>query len=351
MSKKKHRESNIELLRIASMLIIVVYHFLSHAIIPNSPELNYITKPLVTVLHIGVVCFVLISGYWGIKFSLKGFITLYVYCTLYSVLIYCVGCLLNPDFFSLKNSIKSLVPYQWWFIPVYLCLYLLAPIINVPLKNASNRKKILFIVILGVISFGFGQFVPSLSTGKNPINFVLIYYLGNYLRTGLVVQKKITIWKIAVTYLLFNALLFLIIFFSEINSPSVGKIALKLFFPYNSIFLIVNSALFFIIFTQLKFSSRWVNWFASSALSVYLIHENRYIGHYVYDYIGKLQSTMESAWSFSIAVLLVAVLVFIVSVLVDKFIAPVLHIITEQITSSKWFAFVNKKVAGLLSPE
>ena len=190
---QKIRASNIELLRIISMFIIVIYHFLAYSVIPNSPELNYITQPLITVLHIGVVCFVLISGYWGIKFSLKGFTKLFLYCSFYSILIYAVAVILNPELFSIALSIKSIIPDQWWFIPVYLCLFLIAPIINIPLNTKSYQTKLFFIIILGIISFGFGLLVPSLSTGKNPLNFVLIYYIGNYFRTELVLPKKINL--------------------------------------------------------------------------------------------------------------------------------------------------------------
>jgi surface polysaccharide O-acyltransferase-like enzyme len=232
MSNKKQRESNIELLRIISMLIIVIYHFLIHSIIPNSPELNYITKPLITVLHIGVICFVLISGYWGIKFSLKSFTKIFFYCSFYSILIYLFGVLLNPELFSIKNSIKSLFPIQWWFIPVYLCLFLLTPIINTQLKTANKSTKIFTIILLIIISFGFGQFVPSLSGGKNPINFILIYYLGNYLRTELNTYK-LNIKKIIFLYLGCNIILFTIIFLAEIFFPDANKIIHRLFFPYN----------------------------------------------------------------------------------------------------------------------
>lgn len=348
MSNKKQRESNIELLRITSMLIIIVYHFFSHSIIHNAPELSYIIKPLITILHIGVICFVLISGYWGIKFSLKGFTTLFLYCSFYSILIYCVGCLLNPELFNLKNSIKSLIPNQWWFIPVYLSLFLLIPLINIPLKNSSNGKKIFLIIILGTISFGFGQFIPSLSTGKNPINFVLIYYLGNYIRTGLVLPSKLNIRKIIFIYLMLNFLIFLIILLSEIYSPIVSKVVFQLFFPYNSIGLIINSMLFFLIFTQLSFSSKLINWFASSTLSVYLIHENKYIGQYVYNYVGTLQHSIENLWLFSFVVLLLALFVFMASVFIDKLIAPIFQFIINYILDSKLFISIDKKVYQLL---
>jgi surface polysaccharide O-acyltransferase-like enzyme len=347
MSNKKQRESNIELLRILSMLIIVIYHFLIHSIIPNSPELNYITKPLITVLHIGVICFVLISGYWGIKFSLKSFTKIFFYCSFYSILIYIFGVLLNPELFSIKNSIKSLIPIQWWFIPVYLCLFLLTPIINTQLKTANKSTKIFTIILLIIISFGFGQFVPSLSGGKNPINFILIYYLGNYLRTELNTDK-LNIKKIIFLYLGCNIILFSIIFLAEILFPAANKIINPLFFPYNSIGLIINSILFFLIFTKLTFSSKLVNWLASSSLAVYLIHENKYIGHYLHNYVNYLQNHIDNGILFSLSIILFGILIFILAVSIDKLISPLFQLIINQITSLKIFMKINNKVQRIL---
>lgn len=348
MNNKKQRESNIELLRILSMLIIVIYHFLTHSIIPNSPELNFITKPLITVLHIGVVCFVLISGFWGIKFSIKGFAKLFFYCSLYSILIYLFAVLLNPDLFTLKTSINSFIPRQWWFIPVYLCLFLLTPLINTQLKNSSKSKKILFIILLTIVSFGFGQFIRSLSGGKNPINFILIYYIGNYLKTELFISPKINLKKIIIIYLVFNTALFTLMLFAELYFPFVNKIMHRLFFTYNSIGLIINSILFFLIFTKIKFSSKIVNWFASSSLAVYLIHENKYVGNYLYNYINYLQNHIDNIILFSFIILMFAILVFIVAVCIDKLISPLFQLIINKIISSTYFEKIDNRIQLIL---
>ncbi|MCB9202152.1 MAG: acyltransferase [Flavobacteriales bacterium] len=341
---KKNRDSNIELLRIVSMLIIVIYHFILHSIAPNNPNLYYITRPLSTVLHIGVICFVLISGYWGIKFSLKGFVKLFLYCSFYSILIYAVGVILNPDLFSVRNVITSLILKQWWFIPVYLSLFLLAPIINIPLKNKNRQTKIVFILILLIISFGFGQYVPSLSDGKNPLNFVLIYYIGNFLRT----EVNVNIKKILLVYMLCTIILFVAMLLSDLYIPMVGELLVRFFYPYNSIGLIINSILFFLIFTQLKFNSKYVNWFASSALAVYLVHENDYLSSYLYDFVHQLQSYVESPILFILSVVILAMIVYCIIAIIDKLLSPIFQFMINQIIDSKPFSKVDKKVNNLL---
>ena len=80
------RDSNIELLRLVCMLFILLHHFIVHGS-------EFVTAPSVwltimnSFLVIAVDCFVLISGYFGIKAKWKGFIHLYVLCAFYSVFI------------------------------------------------------------------------------------------------------------------------------------------------------------------------------------------------------------------------------------------------------------------------
>lgn len=68
----KIRSSNFELLRIVSMSFIVMYHFLCYIYITETHETETIYRALWLPLHIGVICFVLISGYFHIRPTVKG---------------------------------------------------------------------------------------------------------------------------------------------------------------------------------------------------------------------------------------------------------------------------------------
>jgi hypothetical protein len=78
--------------------------------------------------NIGVSCFILISGYWGVKLKLDRFIQIIILTTIYSILV-CI--LITP------NNIREIllagfnVPFhQNWYISCYLMLMVLSPIIN-----------------------------------------------------------------------------------------------------------------------------------------------------------------------------------------------------------------------------
>lgn len=70
----KQRESSFELMRLVSMFLIVLYHlflFFLHPLYEND-----FYKAIQIPLHIGVLLFVLISGYFGIKATPKGLLKL-----------------------------------------------------------------------------------------------------------------------------------------------------------------------------------------------------------------------------------------------------------------------------------
>jgi hypothetical protein len=344
MDAGKTRESNFELLRIFSMLYIVTYHFIVYAIKPGSPELDYLMDPITNILHIGVICFVLISGYWGIKFSLRSFTKLFLQCSFYSILIYLVFSIINPEQYNTKDLIFSVLPFQWWYIQIYLCFYLLTPLINIPLKNSSAQKKLLYIAILGIISFVFGQFVPSLSDGKNCINFIFIYYIGDYIRTCMKIKPK----KILLYYIAFN----LIIFFCTIllrGNTGVGAIFYRSIFPYNSIGLIFNATLLFIFFSKLTVKSKIINRVAVSMLPVYMIHENHYLSRYLYDAVARLKVTVPDPWILILALVLSAIMVISVCVLTDKALSPVYKLIQKAVIDSKYFEKINSKIEQILT--
>lgn len=69
------RSSNIELLRIVSQYIIIIYHIFVFCVLPLYPDIT-IYRGVMIPFHIGVGVFVLISGYFGIKPTTKGIVKL-----------------------------------------------------------------------------------------------------------------------------------------------------------------------------------------------------------------------------------------------------------------------------------
>lgn len=330
---KPQRNSNFELLRIVSMLIIILYHFLIHTVIPNNPSAAFILKPVITLLHIGVICFVLISGYWGIRFTTKGLINLLVQCIFYSLLIYVTACIFTPLSFSIAGFAKAFIPFQWWYIQIYLCLFLLSPMVNNALKNATAKEKIVHIGLLTLVSSVLGFMIPGLENGRNPINFILIYYIGNYLRHHLTFKasaKKLTLYYTIFVIAMFLSLLFLS------QWPTLRDfIFTQVFFQYNAIGLLFASALVFAIFGKINLQSTVVNHIANSVLAVYLIHENTYLSSYMYQFIGSIQQQLNSTIAYSLFLLGATLAVFFACIGIDKLCKPLINWLIELLVNRR----------------
>lgn len=342
------RSSNLELLRIVSMLYILLYHF--SLSLSKTDVSKFAIKSSESFFHIGVICFLLISGYFGIKASLKGYLKLFVQCAFYSLTIYVLISRFVEDKFTFGGFVKSFLALSHtslWFVSSYACLYIFSPIINAALTNSSKRKKEVFIGLLVIISAYYGLFSQraDLLDGKNVVNFVLIYCLGNYARHHISVaflKEKRNLLLLA--YLLIN--IFIITLLSLGNSFS-HKIFI-LCFPYNSPILQLNAFIFFLIFVSFdQFKSKVVNWIAASMFSVYLIHESIHVGPYIYAFINSLTVQL-SGPLLALSVFGLAVVVCILCVIIDKFCQPVIGFVENLVMTVPQFKKADEKLKSIL---
>lgn len=270
--ESKIRESQFELQRLIAQFFIVFYHLF---LCINALTDNTFYKALEIPMHIGVILFVLLSGYFGIRPSSKGFIKLLCIITIYSL----------PEIYfnlkyseSLKEIIKSILVFShthFWFIRTYLFLYLLSPIINhfIEIINTKQRIYIIGALFFICIYVGTSGGDPSLSDGKNTLNFMFIYLIGNSLKAYKKQFDSINKKTLLMAFIILSAVI--VITYMHTAESIIGKIIWKLSFPYCSPLLLLNSILFFLIFTKFTYHSKIINWLAQSALAIYLIQENR----------------------------------------------------------------------------
>lgn len=144
----KERQSNFELLRIVCILLILTMHSISQVQVSELSTFNvYLSHIVSSIGNIGVSCFILISGYFGIKFKLQRFIQLAFLTTLYAVVVY----LFQKGFVVDRGIVKALlvVPlYDNWFVSCYLLLTLFAPYLNDFVQNLSKIQYAKLLVIM-----------------------------------------------------------------------------------------------------------------------------------------------------------------------------------------------------------
>ncbi len=203
-----HRSSNFELMRLVLMVFIMMHHFIyamPYSVV--SPGLHAVD----TFFHTAVIGFVLLSGFFGIHFKVKGLLKL-----LFQVFFYSFFLTLFA-FFALHNCssvefVRCFMPFTngyYWFIAVYLQLYLLAPFINQMLGGLSNRQLIIYLLVLSFLFFYIGMIRGGnlCVDGKNVINFAFIYSVGHCLRriNAFIICKKDKIRFLFINYNCINS--------------------------------------------------------------------------------------------------------------------------------------------------
>lgn len=88
---------------------------------------------------------------------------------------------------------------------------------------------------------------------------------------------------------------------------------------------------------------------ASSALSIYLIHEHNYISCKLYNYINSLSNMADSNYILFINLLFLALIIMVACILIDKLRMIVTNPIERLILKINWDGYTNKLVKKLLN--
>ncbi len=291
----KQRNSNIELLRIFSMLAIVFHHFSVHrnfysgSLSVNSLYLMFIQMGG----KISVVCFTVISGYFLINsngLKITKLLKMWLQLITWSLLVYAVSEISRGGTFNLYELFCALTPVsseQWWYASAYFVMFLLSPFLNKGLRALSQKQYITLLIIetlmwsvLGIITFrGFQS--------NYLVSLIYYYTIGGYFKLykdDLSIGKGRNIAAIAVL----GALMFALRVVLGLLGDKVSLIGLYAPYVYElgSPFGMLIAIFTFLLFKNFKIkNSRVINTIAAASFGVYLIHDNEYIRQLLW---GKL---------------------------------------------------------------
>lgn len=307
----KNRNSNLELLRILSMYMIVFIH--ANMFLPYfcSGELGRFFNGFVNgICNIGVTCFILISGYFGMQFKVSKLVKMEYMMITYSLLEVIVVYLVMPEQLQgaalLEALVKACFPFitrKYWFYSCYVCVYLFSGCIR---KVIDTLEKQEFKRMLGMMLLIFSVF-PTIcyfeimqDNGKGLVQMFMVYLIGRYIRLHAdVVLSK---WKCFVGIIILWA----------INGVS-HEIPIRVGHIYhhlckdNSITNIVMAILLFYIFKELKMQSRLVNRAATYLFAVFALN-NTLVSLVMDERIRGYLPTPDGFWGF----LLLAGVVFVI---------------------------------------
>ncbi len=182
------RQSNMELLRIVAMMFIVVIHVQCRWFVTAQsgwPTLMvYAMLFLQFLVIVGVNVFVLISGWFGIRPTIKGAFKLLFQCVFILVAVQVVGVCTGQFEPTLQGTLNAVTAYKLWFIPSYLGLYFFAPALNLWIERLSRRNFIGHLIVFFIFQIIYGYMVPEINPigfGESTFSFLGLYMLGRFL--------------------------------------------------------------------------------------------------------------------------------------------------------------------------
>lgn len=275
MMKTSVRNSNHELLRIIAMFMIVFIHANMYLFSFVSGKLAVFCNGMVNgICNIGVTCFILISGYYGVTCSVRKLVKMECMMISYSFLETVILYLALPEQMQgaalLEQLVKSCLPFitrKYWFYSCYVCLLLLSGYLQ---RFIDQLKQKEFERLLALLLFLFSV-LPTLfyfelipDNGKGLVHMIMVYLMGRYIRKYRDVKLPGKAW------LLF-ALLWLVNGISHEIPIQLGGIYHHLC-KDNSITNLTMAVILFYLFKELHLQSPAVNRAAGYVFAVFALN-------------------------------------------------------------------------------
>ena len=325
------------------MFFIVSWHVMVHGkIFAGLGDLSHLVESVllgIIVVHVNSLVFV--TGYFnGDKKSIhwRKVLKLVGVAWLYKAVIAFVFYKFHLAEFGKMTLMEELLPLDvnnnYWFVNVYLILYIFSPYLNRVTEN-MDEKGFFHFLLLQLFFLSILPFISShrffSNDGSNIINFTLIYYLGSYFRKYPLKDnyhfRNLSMKSIRLI------LLILFFFFSFVNISfhalgemmssihySVvqycGNMILRNYLLYSSLFVIIQSCAYCLLFETFSIRSKVINWIAGSTLGIYLIHDNHIMRVKLYELlIPKMDSF---GYSVLFHFIVVSIIIFISCFIVES---------------------------------
>lgn len=322
---KKLRQSNVELLRIITMILVMIVHANFRALsaptvadaaaAPSSTFLRFLTESF-SIICVNV--FVLISGWFGIKFNWKKLIEFLFQVLFYGFIIYLIISIINPERLKALKAVFMTGPKNYWFVKCYLFLYIISPILNAFVEKASKNEFKTLLILFFTMQTIYGWATDGATwynKGYSGISFAGLYLLARYVRLYPVKWFSHSIKFDLVVYLSFVVLNTLLSFILTKYGHTI--LSSKLFL-YTSPFVILASIHFLLIFTKFTITSKTINWIAASCFAIYLTHSNSFLAKPCYDNLIRNWFQNETTMYFILFTVILMFCVFWISILSDK---------------------------------
>lgn len=359
----KIRDSRIELIRIISMILIVLFHLTMYSgfsIVEDNLSFNYILHIMFGIFgKVGVVLFVSITSWFyvdkksgGVQLNLKRLAILIIKGWLVSIIFLIIFMICRNNLVNVKIIIKELfTPFyyngysgNYWFIYCYIIFYLLLPYLNKLVNCISNgelkRLCIILTIFVNIYNFAFENI------GSRFLEFIFVYVAIAYLKKN----KNNIIEKNAIMFFIVS---YLLVILGVIGLKALGqyfdlKILYKLISHFyerdNLLIQTIAFSIFYIILRLKPFNSKTINKIAKHTLGIYIITDNILLrtGENSILFQGIFSSYQYfNSWYYGIYCLVELVLIFAVCIILDFIIDLIVN--EKNIQKIKFIRKINEK--------
>ena len=292
---EKQRQANIEALRVTSMFLIVVMHYIFCGLKDNPTHMyydvttlkgmaDYLTmEPLYILSGTAVNCYVMITGYFLIdRFSFRwtGIIRTWFVTFFYSLVFLCIAFLLKEEV-SRQVILQSFLPVHqnaYWFVTSYLGLLLIAPLLSRAAQSLSKKAYAWVLAFLFVVVFDY-LYGRIFAGHRTIVFFSYLFLLGGYFR-----RYGVPEWIVKHRWGVFAGVfmaLFVLATAVNVRSGSAFKLISS---SYDGPVLFLSLSIFIIVLTSRgegRIVSAWAK-LAPYTFGVYLIHTNCFVNERIY---------------------------------------------------------------------
>lgn len=292
----KDRQSNIELLRIVSIIGVIILHYNNSNIgggmqyVKENSINFYILNILEAICIISVDTFMIISGFFLIKNTKRNLwkpIELLFQVVFFSLSRYIIiNCILKNNF-SIKGLLVSCIPANY-FIILYICVFIVSPFINIIINNLNDKNLKKFIIILMLLFSIYPtaidlfseickhQFIGLSSIGMygsqwgySITNFMLCYIIGAWLFKSKNTFLNLKNSKLILIFIINT----IIITIWSIMNNYIGYFTEKSSLEYCNPFVICNAGIIFVIFYKINIKNVIINKLSQATFTVFLCHD------------------------------------------------------------------------------
>lgn len=271
------RQSNFELLRIIAMFMVLTVH--ADYQVFHQPTAEMVKTRFLDALTInffesaaiiGVNVFVLISGWFGIKSSLRGFLN-FIFQVLFFNFLWVAYFLISGELsFSPKLITNALlITANNWFVTCYAVLYIFSPILNFYLDNTPKRRQALLLLAFFAAQTLWGCIYrnEAFNFGYSTSSFIGIYLLAGFVR-----RYKLDCYSAiggVIAYLSITLFITVVLLVAENFGFQFGVVLLN----YNNPLVVASSLALLLAFSKMNLGySKIINFIAASSFAVYLFH-------------------------------------------------------------------------------